>query len=91
MIEVIFSIDYEIYGNGEGSLKDLVYEPTRKLIRIFDGAGAKLVVFTEVGKLILRINNCSKTNPLLLKSASMVLKIRCWNSFLLVEYKATAS
>jgi regulator of protease activity HflC (stomatin/prohibitin superfamily) len=32
---------------------------------------------TEVGRLIFLINNCSKTNPLNLKSASMVLKIRC--------------
>ena len=27
MIECIFTIDYEIYGNGEGSLQQLVYEP----------------------------------------------------------------
>ena len=35
MIECIFTIDYEIYGNGEGSLKELVYEPAEKLMAIF--------------------------------------------------------
>ena len=51
MIEFIFTIDYEIYGNGEGSLKELVYEPTRKLKDMFDRAGAKIVVFVEAAEL----------------------------------------
>ncbi len=51
MIECIFTIDYEIYGNGVGSLKDLVYEPARKLKRIFDQAKKKLVVFVEAAEL----------------------------------------
>ena len=51
MIECIFTVDYEIYGNGEGSLKDLVYEPARQLKRLFDHAGAKLVVFVEAAEL----------------------------------------
>jgi peptidoglycan/xylan/chitin deacetylase (PgdA/CDA1 family) len=51
MIECIFTIDYEIYGNGEGSLKELVYEPTQRLKDIFDRAGAKIVVFVETAEL----------------------------------------
>jgi hypothetical protein len=51
MIECIFTIDYEIYGNGEGSLKELVYEPARKLKNIFDDAGEKFVVFVEAAEL----------------------------------------
>ena len=35
MIESIFTIDYEIYGNGEGSLKEHVYEPAEKLMAVF--------------------------------------------------------
>ena len=31
MIECIFTLDYEIYGNGTGALKDLVYEPAERL------------------------------------------------------------
>jgi len=51
MIECLFTLDYEIYGNGEGDLKDLVYEPARKLKQIFDQAGAKFVVFVEAAEL----------------------------------------
>ncbi len=51
MIECIFTIDYEIYGNGEGSLKELVFEPAKRLKTIFDEAGAKLVVFVEAAEL----------------------------------------
>lgn len=51
MIECIFTIDYEIYGNGQGSLGDLVYEPTRKLLAVFGRHGAKFVNFVEVAEL----------------------------------------
>ena len=50
MLEVIFTIDYEIYGNGEGSLKELVVEPARKLKAVFDRFGAKFVVFVEAAE-----------------------------------------
>lgn len=50
MIEVIFSIDYEVYGNGEGSLTNLVYAPAKKLKDIFDGSGARFVVFAEAAE-----------------------------------------
>src|SRR2546423_1039464 len=51
MIECVFTIDYEIYGNGEGLLKELVYEPAKRLKTIFDRASAKLVVFVEAAEL----------------------------------------
>jgi len=51
MIEVVFTLDYEIYGNGKGSLGELVYEPTRKLKDIFDQTGAKMVVFVEAAEM----------------------------------------
>ena len=51
MIDIIFTIDYEIYGNGEGSLKDHILEPTRELKKIFDQAGVKLVFFVEAAEL----------------------------------------
>jgi hypothetical protein len=47
MIECIFTIDYEIYGNGKGSLKELVYEPTERLMSIFMERKANFVVFAE--------------------------------------------
>jgi hypothetical protein len=51
MISCIFTIDYEVYGNGQGSLRQLVHEPARKLKEIFDKAGAKLVLFVEAAEL----------------------------------------
>jgi hypothetical protein len=51
MIECVFTLDYEIYGNGEGSLRDLIYEPAKKLKSIFDRAAVKLVVFVEASEL----------------------------------------
>jgi hypothetical protein len=51
MIECVFTVDYEIYGNGQGSLRDLVYEPTAKLKEIFLKHGARFVVFPDVAEL----------------------------------------
>lgn len=51
MIECIFTIDYEIYGNGEGTLRELVLEPARKLNSIFKKAGAAFVLFAETAEL----------------------------------------
>ena len=50
MIEVIFTIDYEIFGNGQGSLKDFVYDPAEKLMHLFDEADVRLVVYAEVAE-----------------------------------------
>lgn len=50
MIECIFSVDYEIYGNGEGTLRQLVYEPADKLIKIFGNWNASFVCFVEVAE-----------------------------------------
>ena len=36
MVECIFTLDYEIYGNGSGSLADLVYEPGERLKAMFE-------------------------------------------------------
>jgi hypothetical protein len=51
MIDVIFSLDYEIYGNGEGSLRELIYEPAEKLKAIFRTWNAPCVVFVEAAEL----------------------------------------
>jgi hypothetical protein len=50
MIECIFTIDYEIYGNGAGALQGLVYEPTEKLRDIFRKCDARFVNFVEVAE-----------------------------------------
>ncbi|MBU0728529.1 MAG: hypothetical protein KKE17_04305 [Proteobacteria bacterium] len=50
MIDCVFTIDYEIYGNGEGSLRELVYEPAERLVAIFDKWDARFVSFVEVAE-----------------------------------------
>jgi len=61
MIECVFTVDYEIYGNGEGSLRELVYEPAEKLAAIFRGWNAPLVAFIEVAE--LEMIEAAKTDP----------------------------
>jgi hypothetical protein len=51
MIEFLFTIDYEIYGNGTGGLRDLVYEPAERLKNLFRKYNAPLVNFVEVAEL----------------------------------------
>jgi hypothetical protein len=51
MIECIFTIDYEIYGNGKGSLKELIYKPAEELIKLFLKWNSRFVAFIEVGEL----------------------------------------
>lgn len=51
MIECVFTIDYEIYGNGTGALKDLVYEPAARLREVFRKRNARFVTFVEVAEL----------------------------------------
>jgi hypothetical protein len=50
MIECIFTLDYEIYGDGTGSLRELVYEPTEQLRAIFEKYDARFVNFIEVSE-----------------------------------------
>ena len=58
MIEIVFTIDYEIYGNGDGSLKELVYEPASKLKDLFERWKSKFVVFVEAAELeVIESNN----------------------------------
>ena len=59
MIECIFTIDYEIYGNGSGSLRDLVYEPAEKLKTIFEKYGSRFVTFVEAAELEMIEANCA--------------------------------
>src|ERR1035437_4549993 len=51
MIDCIFTLDYEIYGNGAGALRDLVYEPAQRLRDIFTKWNARFVNFIEVAEL----------------------------------------
>ena len=50
MIQCIFTLDYEIYGNGAGSLSELVYDPTGRLLEVFEKWGARFVNYVEVAE-----------------------------------------
>jgi hypothetical protein len=50
MIDFIFTLDYEIFGNGTGALNELVYEPARQLKAVFDRHNARFVNYVEVAE-----------------------------------------
>ena len=51
MIELVFTLDYEIYGDGSGALRELIYEPAEKLMSVFEERNARFVVFVEAAEL----------------------------------------
>jgi hypothetical protein len=51
MIECVFTLDYEILGNGQGSLQDMIYEPADRLAAIFLKHSARFVLFVEAAEL----------------------------------------
>ncbi len=52
MLKAIFTLDYEIHGNGTGSPYTLMVEPTDRLLRQFDKYGAKLTVMADIGEIL---------------------------------------
>jgi len=68
MIEVIFTVDYEIYGNGEGSLKEAAFEPAEKLYSLFARRKARFVIFAEVAELEIIEANAADADIGLIKS-----------------------
>ena len=49
--KVIFSLDYEIHGNGDGDPMYLMIEPTWQLLKLLETHGAKLTVFADVAQI----------------------------------------
>lgn len=52
MLRVIFTLDYEIHGNGDGSPRTLMVEPTERMLRLFDEYGAKLTIMADVAEIL---------------------------------------
>jgi peptidoglycan/xylan/chitin deacetylase (PgdA/CDA1 family) len=52
MLKVIFTLDYEIHGNGEGSPRKLMIEPTQRILRLFDKYGAKLTIMADTAEIL---------------------------------------
>ncbi len=52
MLSAIFTLDYEIHGNGDGSSWDLMVEPTARMMDLFDSYGAKLTIMADVAEIL---------------------------------------
>lgn len=57
---IVFSLDYEIHGNGAGSPADLMVDPTWRLLRQLERHGGKLTIFAEAME-ILRFRDHLRT------------------------------
>jgi hypothetical protein len=49
---VLFTVDYEIHGNGHGSPAELMVEPTARILTQFDRYGARLSVMADVAEIL---------------------------------------
>jgi hypothetical protein len=52
MLNVIFTLDYEIHGNGDGCPHALMVEPTSRLLDLFEKHGAKLTIMADVAEIL---------------------------------------
>ncbi len=52
MLKVLFTLDYEIHGNGDGCPYKLMVEPTDRILEQFDGYGAKLTIMADIAEIL---------------------------------------
>jgi hypothetical protein len=52
MLKILFTLDYEIHGNGEGCPYELMVEPTRRMMDLFERYGAKLTIMADVAEIL---------------------------------------
>lgn len=51
-LRLISTIDYEIHGNGQGSPRRLMVEPTDRMLEQFDRHGARLTIMADVAEIL---------------------------------------
>ena len=51
MLKLIFTLDYEIHGNGDGCPNKLMVKPTYRLMNLMDKYGAKLTIFADMAEI----------------------------------------
>lgn len=51
-LKLIFTLDYEIHGNGDGSPYNLMIEPTHRLMRLLEKYKARLVILADIGEIL---------------------------------------
>lgn len=52
MLNLIFTLDYEVHGNGEGDPYVLMVEPTRRMMDLFERYNAKLTIMADVAEIL---------------------------------------
>jgi hypothetical protein len=52
MLKAVFTLDYEIHGNGQGCPRALMVETTDRMLRQFDAYGAKLTILADVAEIL---------------------------------------
>src|SRR5260370_37471532 len=52
MFRVIFTLDYELHGNGDGRPLELMVEPTGRLLALFERYGAKLTIMADIAEIL---------------------------------------
>ena len=52
MLKIIFTLDYEIHGNGDGCPYQLIVEPTYRLMNLMEKYGAKLTIFADMAEIL---------------------------------------
>lgn len=52
MYKVLFTSDYEIHGSGMGSPKDLIVDPTARMLDELDRYGGKLTIMADTGEIL---------------------------------------
>jgi hypothetical protein len=49
---ILFTVDYEIHGNGEGAPAELMIKPTARMLRQLDRHGARLTIMADVAEIL---------------------------------------
>jgi hypothetical protein len=52
MLKPIFTLDYEIHGNGDGCPQELMVAPTNRMLDFFEQYGAKLTIMADVAEIL---------------------------------------
>jgi hypothetical protein len=52
MYKVLFTSDYEIHGSGMGAPKDLIVDPTTRMLDQLDRYGGKLTIMADAGEIL---------------------------------------
>lgn len=52
MIKLIFTLDYEIHGNGDGAPDKLIINPTYRLMKLLEKYNCKLTIFADVAEIL---------------------------------------